>query len=232
MAAAGDTGAPASWPATSPNVLAVGGTSLKTLDAAGTYRSETGWNFSSGGPSVCMKWSPSSSRACRSTSARTAPDVAYNADPNTGYYVYNGTGDAYSTGWLEIGGTSAGTPQWAAILAIANQGRAAARLDTLRAAPADMYQLPGSDFHDIASGFNGYYARPGYDLVTGLGTPIANRLVADLIGSKGVQTLETAADSGHGTSPGSLIVQAPSASRRGNWPPVMRQRPWIACWRR
>ena len=130
--------------------------------------------------------------------------MAYNADPNTGYYVY-------STGWLEIGGTSAGAPQWAAILAITNQGRAAAHLDTLRAAPADMYQLPSSDFHDIASGFNGYYAGPGYDLVTGLGSPIANRLVADLIGSKGVQTLETAADSGHGTSPGSLIVQTPSS---------------------
>jgi subtilase family serine protease len=209
VAAAGDTGAPAGWPATSPNVLAVGGTSLKILDAAGTYRSETGWSFSSGGPSL-YEVEPKFQSGVQSTSARTAPDVAYNADPNTGYYVYNSTGDGDPTGWLEVGGTSAGAPQWAAILAIADQGRAAKGRDTLRAAQADVYQLPGSDFHDIVSGFNGYYARPGYDLVTGLGTPVANRLVADLIGSKGVQAVETAAASGYGASPDSLVVQVSS----------------------
>ena len=52
VAATGDNAAPASWPATSPNVVAVGGTALKTLDSTGTYRSETGWNFGGGGPSA------------------------------------------------------------------------------------------------------------------------------------------------------------------------------------
>ncbi len=195
VAAAGDNAAPADWPATSPYVLAVGGTSLTTLGAAGTYRSETGWGYSSGGVSQ-YEWEPNYQLSVQDTWSRTAPDVAYDADPNSGFWVYNTTGDSDTTGWLAVGGTSAGTPQWAAILAIANQGRAALHRDTLRAAPADIYQLPSGDFHDVASGYNGFSAGPGYDLVTGRGSPLANRVVQDLLGAS-VQTVEAAADNGH-----------------------------------
>jgi hypothetical protein len=80
-----------------------------------------------------------------------------------------------------VAGTSAGAPQWAAIVAIANQGRAAAQLGPLSTLPAEIYRLPGADFHDVASGSNGFSAGPGYDLVTGRGTPLVQRVVPDLV---------------------------------------------------
>ncbi len=49
-----------------------------------------------------------------------------------------------------------------------------------------LYHLPSSDFHDITVGFNGNQAEPGYDLVTGLGSPIANLVVTDLVGVAGI----------------------------------------------
>ena len=83
-----------------------------------------------------------------------------------------------------MGGTSVAAPAWAALIAIADQGRVAMGGTTLdgpsQTLPA-LYSLPSTDFHDITSGGNGgYNAGPGYDEATGLGTPIANLLVPDL----------------------------------------------------
>jgi len=76
-------------------------------------------------------------------------------------------------------------PQWAALIAIADQGRALAgqtSLDGISQTLPKIYQLPSSDFHDITSGSNGSYsAGPGYDLVTGRGSPYANLIVPALI---------------------------------------------------
>ena len=73
-------------------------------------------------------------------------------------------------------------PQWAALIALANQGRAAVNRPPLANAIADMYAAPVSDFNDVTIGSNGAHAaHTGYDLVTGLGSPIANKLIADLI---------------------------------------------------
>jgi subtilase family serine protease len=179
VAAAGDNGTPGLWPAYSPNVVAVGGTSLQT-SASGSYRSEIAWSFGGGGPSQFER-EPGCQAGVQSSGARTIPDVAYNADPNSGFAIYD-TLDPYVTGggWDVIGGTSAGTPQWAALLAIANQQRAASHLPALRAAVADLYQLPMADFHDVTTGTNGFSAGPGYDLVTGRGTPYVNRIVPAL----------------------------------------------------
>jgi hypothetical protein len=80
-----------------------------------------------------------------------------------------------------FGGTSAGAPQWAALIAIADQGRALAGKGSLSNAQAALYSLPGSDFHDITAGSNGYSAASGYDLASGLGSPIANAVVRDLV---------------------------------------------------
>jgi hypothetical protein len=113
---------------------------------------------------------------------RGTPDVAYNADPETGFAVYDTYG---SGGWAQFGGTSAGTPQWAALLAIANQGRALAGKDSLRNAQAALYAMPSSDFHDIQFGSNGSPTAVGYDLATGLGSPIADRLIPDLVAYNG-----------------------------------------------
>ena len=118
--------------------------------------------------------------ALNSGNKRMGPDVSYVANPSTGVAVY----DQASGGWLPVGGTSAGTPQWSALVALADQERA----DATPAQPSlsstqlltALYQTQG-DFHDITSGNNGYAAGVGYDLVTGLGTPEANLLIPALV---------------------------------------------------
>jgi len=86
-----------------------------------------------------------------------------------------------------VGGTSLGAPSWAALIALVNQGRAGDGQPVLNtASPTEtqqaLYSLGQSDYHEIASGTNGgYNAAPGYNLVTGLGTPVANLLVPDMV---------------------------------------------------
>ena len=109
VASAGDAGAPASWPAASPNVLSVGGTAL-TLDADNDWSSEVGWSGSGGGPSA-YESQPSYQKGVvtQTSTARATPDVAYDASPSTGVRrlrlrPLRGT----TFGWVEVGGTSAG----------------------------------------------------------------------------------------------------------------------------
>jgi hypothetical protein len=112
------------------------------------------------------------------TGVRTVPDVSYDADPYTGVPVYSTS----SNGWFVEGGTSAGAPQWAGLIALADQGRALIGLGPLDGASQtipSVYRF-SSDFRDVTSGFNGFSATRGYDLATGLGTPIAVKLVGDL----------------------------------------------------
>jgi hypothetical protein len=87
------------------------------------------------------------------------------------------------SGWWISGGTSAGAPQWAGILALADQARAARGLGSLGAAQQTVYTLPTSAFHDVTTGSNGWPATAGYDPATGIGTPIVNLIVADLAGA-------------------------------------------------
>jgi len=109
---------------------------------------------------------------------RGVPDVSYNADPNTGVAVYDSTPYFGSSGWYQIGGTSAGAPQWAALIALANAGR----ISPLGSAGGSLYSLNSpSNLLDIVSGSNGYAAGVGYDLVTGIGSPVAGSLVPALI---------------------------------------------------
>ena len=198
VAATGDSGNPGSWPAFSPNVLAIGGTSL-TTDAVGNYVSETGWSGSGGGNSryerqPYYQFAVQFSNGLYSRSVRrTIPDVAYNSDPSTGYLVYNSVPYAGRSGWWIVGGTSAAAPQWASLVAIANQGRVAARLKPLTNLPADLYSIYSNVatrgyFHDITSGSNGVSAVNGYDSVTGLGTPYANLIVQALVGAASTAT--------------------------------------------
>src|SRR5262249_1937333 len=90
-----------------------------------------------------------------------------------------------SAPWIAVGGTSFSSPAWAALIAIADQGRAWAGESSLNGPSQTLpklYGLPASDFHDITSGSNGgYSAAPGYALVTGLGTPYADRVARDLL---------------------------------------------------
>jgi subtilase family serine protease len=185
LASTGDNGAPGGYPAFSPNVVAVGGTTLN-VDAAGNYVSETGWSGSGGGIS---QFEPQpgfqSGVVTQSTTFRTTPDVAFDADPATGVPVFDSTDFGAATPWEQIGGTSLACPCWAGIIAITNQDRARVGLGTLDGVTQTLpkiYALPAADFHDITSGNNGFAAGPGYDLVTGRGTPIAPLLIPDLAG--------------------------------------------------
>jgi subtilase family serine protease len=211
VAAAGDSGAVSGvqWPASSPNVLSVGGTSLYVGDQNGTYYTESSWDGTSGGFSQ-VEYQPAYQSNVQTSGARTTPDVAYDADPNTGFAVYDSVAYQGVSGWQVVGGTSAGAPQWAALVAIADQGRtmaAKATLDgTTQTLPAlyslypsqtsanPTYGQYSSDFHDVIDGsgrrggwpwrWGGFgFSNPatiGYDLSTGLGTPQAGTLIQAL----------------------------------------------------
>ena len=181
FASAGDSGAGVEYPAASPYVTAVGGT-LVSLDAAGNRVSEVAWTGSGGG-ATANESKPSYQNGIFNGAGRGVPDVSYNADPNSGVLVYNSSGGG---SWYQVGGTSAGAPQWAGIAALINQGRAAAGKATIGTGTTFglnqiLYTLPGADYYDVTAGSNGNPATAGYDLVTGLGSPVASKLVPDLI---------------------------------------------------
>lgn len=196
VASSGDNGNGASYPATSPYVLAVGGTNLP-LDAAGNRTSvpETAWTGSGGGISAA-EVEPGYQKAFGISSTngqRGFPDVAYNADPSTGVAVYDSTPTKGSSGWLVFGGTSAGAPQWAALIALADTGRAqAAGISTANISASPFYSTAGTakainsaNYLDITSGTNGTCgvnctAAVGYDLTTGVGSPKVSALVIAL----------------------------------------------------
>jgi subtilase family serine protease len=192
LAASGDTGTGAAYPASSPDVVGVGGTALH-LTANGTYQSETVWGGSGGGLSAYEHeplFQALFGIADDSRGRRGAPDVAYNASPATGFAVYDTMGFSAAYGWLQVGGTSAGTPQWAALIAIANSMRTAAHKAHLSAANTPLYSIAKShaaaNFHAVNSGSNGSCGSlcgvlTGYDYMTGLGTPQANALISTLM---------------------------------------------------
>jgi Bacterial Ig-like domain (group 3)/MBG domain (YGX type) len=202
VASTGDYGAAdPEYPAYSPNVVAVGGTSL-TLNAENTYQSETAWGYDSaaagtfigsGGGLSLYEPMPAYQQGVQSTGSRTTPDVSLVADPATGAWIADPYNLDPSNPFEVVGGTSLSAPAWAGLLALVNQGRVAAGQPTLNSAsPTEtlqaLYSLPQSDYNVIASGTNGYTAHTGYNLVTGLGTPSVNHLVPDLVAYNGSGT--------------------------------------------
>ena len=112
VASSGDSGQGVEWPSISSYVLSVGGTSL-TLDSNNNWFSESGWSGSGGGissqvsqPSYQLGW------VTQNSTFRTNPDVAFDADPNTGVAVYDNYDPSNEWGrqWVEVGGTGAGAP--------------------------------------------------------------------------------------------------------------------------
>lgn len=191
FASSGDNGSVNSWPATSPSVVSVGGTSLY-VDAAGNLTApETGWSGSGGGFSTYFL-RPAYQNGWHSSSKRAFPDVSLVADPNTGVAVYDSTALNGQKGWFRVGGTSASAPMWAALVSLANERRQAVPKPTLSGANPALYGLAGSIdgtgnslygyyFFDVSAGNNGgFSATPRYDEVTGLGTPNALNLVPAL----------------------------------------------------
>jgi subtilase family serine protease len=176
------------FPADVPWVTAVGGTTL--VHSSAGY-GERAWSGSGGGlskffsePSFQQSMPPATQSMLRGQ--RGLPDIAGDANPFTAMTNYiNGQ-------WTQIGGTSASTPFWAALIAIANQ-MAGHPLGFIN---PGIYKLAASshfqrDFRDITSGTNevndgtihvqGFQAGPGWDAVTGWGTPQASQFIPDLI---------------------------------------------------
>lgn len=197
LAATGDSGSAVSWPAVSPNVVAVGGT---TLTFAGTSaRSETAWSLGGGGISAytpAPSFQSNKVPGLGTLARRAVADVSFNADPYTGQYIAVMAPGASSVKWVSAGGTSLSTPQWAGLVAVANALRAQTAKAALGAPHNALYaqiaQVPGSyaaAFTDIASGGNGSCttcsAKPGYDVPTGLGSPNATALLSALGGVAG-----------------------------------------------
>jgi hypothetical protein len=180
VAASGDNGlgGGSDWPAVSPDVLSVGGTSLYTTDS-GDYVFEVAWSGSGGGQSHYVQ-EPEYQRAVAASGRRSTPDVAFDADPATGVEVYQTSSYTGLGSWQVVGGTSLGTPAWAAIIAIADQGRALqgrGSLDGASQTLPTLYAIPSTDFHSVAPNF------PGRAGATGLGSPNGPALIADLVAS-------------------------------------------------
>ncbi len=205
------------YPAASPDVVSVGGTTL-TTGSNGSYVSESGWGagassntqYGSGGGISLFETQPTyqSGVVTQSTTNRTVPDVSMDADPNTGVAVYDSYDYGAGTPWEQIGGTSVAAPMWSGVIAFANQDRAANGLPTLDGPTQTLpllYSLPNSDFHDITTGNNGYAAGPGYDLVTGRGSPIVN-LVDNALGTLNVPTVGSFTVSPNSLLPGGSLT--------------------------
>lgn len=196
FAASGDNGPQggAEWPSVSPSVVAVGGTTLN-LSYSGQYESESAWFDSSGGFSRDEK-EPGYQRSVQQTGTRSTPDVAFDGDPETGVRVYQTSLYSGLGSWEVVGGTSLGTPAWAAIIAIVDQGRALAGLGSLDGAtqtlPA-LYALPSTDFNVIAPLVTrtNDVAAAGANTATGRGTPNGPSLVADLVATNTSTALTT-----------------------------------------
>jgi subtilase family serine protease len=194
FASAGDSGAGVSWPAVSPKVVAVGGTSL-TFNGTGS-RSEVVWSGSGGGVSQYVA-TPSYQTAAvpgvGTLAHRAVSDVAFNADPYTGQYIAVIPSGSSTANWLSAGGTSMSSPQWAALTAVANAMRVQAGRGLLGQPHSVLYgniaTVAGqyaSNFADITKGADGTCAtcaaRTGFDFPTGLGTPNAASMLAMLSG--------------------------------------------------
>jgi hypothetical protein len=180
VVASGDYGHPGEYPAYNPRALAVGGTTLD-LASDGTITSEVAWAGSGGGESY-FEPKPAAQRGVAPGPRRGLPDVSFDADPNTGVAVYDSVPYQGQSGWFQVGGTSVGAPVWSAILASADQLRTAAGKGPLTSAgdqAARAVYAATSALGDITAGPpNGgcpkeCTAGPGYDFVTGLGSPRA-----------------------------------------------------------
>ena len=162
------------FPASSPNITAVGGTKL-SVTSANAYSSEVTWNDGSSGGStgggISTIFTAPSWQSSQSTTYRKVPDVSADASPSSGYYIYT------AGSWTTVGGTSGAAPLWAAFAALQNQVHGGS-LGNLN---AKLYSIGNGSsyatgFHDVTSGNNsfngttGFTAGAGYDQVTGWGS--------------------------------------------------------------
>jgi hypothetical protein len=206
----GDSGV-AEFPSTSPYVLGVGGTAvtLSTTPFGVSWTSETTYNDtnyqghnygSSGGGTSAFEAIPSyqtDAGISNSGNHREAPDVSMSGALESGVYIVDTLDVGSQTPEGTVFGTSLAAPMWAGLVAVTNQGRALAGEGPIGNVQEAVYSVPSTDFHDITTGTNGlsgankHSAGPGYDTVTGIGTPIANKLIPALVAFTGTGPIGT-----------------------------------------
>ncbi len=194
FASAGDSGAEVLYASASPWVVSAGGTTINR-DASGNFLSESCWSDSGGGPSAVETWAnpPSIANgmgpwanyqyqlfggAPYQFPARSTPDISFDADPNSGVWVYDSDEGG---GWYIVGGTSVSSPALAGIVNASNN-----RLGMASSQAGGYYQTSelnllysqlhaftayGTNFYDVTTGSNGHAAGTGYDQCTGIGSP-------------------------------------------------------------
>lgn len=249
FAAAGDAGAydcqdtnlAVDSPAGDPYITGVGGTSLQ--ESNGTYGSETVWSNPSdtsegpegagggGGISNTFKmpsWQTGPGVQNQySNGNREVPDVSADADPSTGYAVYCTVTAAgcSSSGWIEVGGTSAAAPLWAGSTAVVNQYLQQQGKSRVGFYNPTLYQLAATQqahkpFHDITSGNNLHYpATTGYDEASGLGSPDIYNIAQDLAGGTTPPPTPTPGPSPT-PSPTATITPSPTTTPSPTPPPT------------
>jgi Pro-kumamolisin, activation domain/Putative Ig domain len=192
-------------PSSQPFVTGVGGTSLAAVSPAPR---ESVWNDAAvqsgaAGGGISKLWSmptaqhgagvvnsyttASPCHAASGTYCRETPDVSASADPEQGYVVYYTGSETGQTGWQAIGGTSAAAPVWAAVIALADQN-CACHLGFVNTALYNIAAAGAGSFNDVTTGNNDYLgvhsgaypATAGYDMGSGLGTPVAASLAVQL----------------------------------------------------
>jgi kumamolisin len=160
--ATGDTPG-TSYPAVSPNVVAVGGTTITRSRVSGNFQKETAWADGGGGPSQFESRPAYQSSVAKTVgAARGTPDLSAVADPNSGVWIY----DSAAGGWLVVGGTSVATPVVAGITNLQNSFRLSSSAEL-----TNLYANP-SQYTDIKSGRCGpHKAATHWDFCTGVGVP-------------------------------------------------------------
>jgi subtilase family serine protease len=206
VASSGDTGASSccnvQYPSSDPLVIAVGGTSL-FLNPDASYSSEAAWSGSTAGSSLV--YPKPSWQVGLGDSMRDVTDVSYDANPNTGVIVVQGNR------LFAVGGTSAGAPQWAGLVALAGQANSA------KYGPANQLLYKISTYHDVTTGSDGFFsATTGWDYPTGLGSPNADSTAKALSPSVPVTVANTVNFQGTAvTTNGTLTVNVGALTLTG-----------------
>ncbi len=179
FAASGDSGGKTIYPSASPNVVSCGGTSIVRSTSTGAFVTEQGWSGSGGGGSR-FEPAPGYQSVIASIvgSKRGTPDFSFDADPNSGVWVYDTTPCNGASGWLVFGGTSVATPSLAGIVNLAsstntgfsttNNGEQTRIYNCYNPNTTGCYS---ADYFDVTTGAAGSFsATTGWDFVTGVGT--------------------------------------------------------------
>jgi subtilase family serine protease len=171
FASFGDSGWGPAYPSTSPNVVSAGGTSI-IRDASGNFTGQEDCSCFSGGGRSQYEQAPRYQWIITNLAGpfRDTPDLAADADPQSGVDVYSST---YCTGWCIVGGTSVASPVLAGIVNESGSFHTSTSAELMQA--YNEYGIGvgtyNKYFRDIGIGSNGYSSTLGWDQCTGLGSP-------------------------------------------------------------